>query len=532
MHIRGSFVADRDACMVTTHAGDNREGKEGVLYVAACSVEDPLVPSGGTRTTVHLNGFAIRSLPKAPHFEPPPPLQSDKAESVLADLPPTRPSHRRTKSSMSVINNTGNTFLSPHPPLPSSSPFNSLSVPLHAPPPPPLHQTLSSSTVATSTNGPSSASESAFPFPLTFQSQNQANEGLRTSAPPAPSTRPGLALSMLIRASPGYNLPHSMLQQLSVHLPLSIASIGRFLSSHGFAPHLIRDKSRAKLREEEFDSQAGKYRIVFSVGEGKEGDANEVKIRFYGGTFGGGRYDVDVRHVRSEGWRIDYDVPPASFDEALGERTEEELGGAGSGRWKSSVSIHTQKGNETRQRTRWEESPSVGSPGGDTIDEALHSSDPALVPGPLGGCTLIIDTSATTLHLPIIVTISRPCVDLASQPLAKVMRSRSRALAQAAQVALDDNSIMCDSLEEFLECGREGDERAEMCLKGARTILRELERAQQEEDTRASSRLQMSALFGEASWKSPRSPSSNRPLASPRRLGRPPSSLSLRFANS
>lgn len=30
--------------MVTTHAGDNREGKEGVLYVAACSVEDPLVP--------------------------------------------------------------------------------------------------------------------------------------------------------------------------------------------------------------------------------------------------------------------------------------------------------------------------------------------------------------------------------------------------------------------------------------------------------------------------------------------------------
>jgi len=30
--------------MVTTHAGDEREGKEGVLYVAACSVEDPLVP--------------------------------------------------------------------------------------------------------------------------------------------------------------------------------------------------------------------------------------------------------------------------------------------------------------------------------------------------------------------------------------------------------------------------------------------------------------------------------------------------------
>lgn len=30
--------------MVTTHAGDDREGREDVLYVAACSVEDPLVP--------------------------------------------------------------------------------------------------------------------------------------------------------------------------------------------------------------------------------------------------------------------------------------------------------------------------------------------------------------------------------------------------------------------------------------------------------------------------------------------------------
>jgi len=336
---------------------------------------------------------------------------------------------------------------------------------------------------------------------------------------------------MLIRASPGYNLPHSMLQQLSVHLPLSIASIGRFLSSHGFAPYLIRDRSRAKLREEEFDAQAGKYRIVFSVGERKEGDEAKVQLRFYGGTFGP-RYDIEVQHVRSEGWRIDYDVPAASFDEAIGERTEEELGGAGSGRWKSSVSIHTQSQKEARRRSRWEESPSVGSPGGDTIlDEALHS-DPALAPGPAGGCTLVIDTSATTLHLPIIVTISRPCVDLASQPLAKVMRSRSKALAQAARVALDDNSIMCDSLEEFLEWGREGDERAEMCLKGARMILRELGKAQQEEETRASSRLQASSLCGDASWKSPRSPSNTRPLASPRRLARPPSSLSLRFANS
>jgi hypothetical protein len=114
-----------------------------------------------------------------------------------------------------------------------------------------------------------------------------------------------------------------------------------------------------------------------------------------------------------------------------------------------------------------------------------------------------------------------------------MMKGRSKALAQAAQVALDDNSILCNSLEEFLACGREGDERADLYLRGAKTVLRELERATVEEG-RASSRLTSSALFGGgegSGWRgSPRSP--NRPLGSPRRLGRPPSSLSLRFANS
>ncbi|GAA5911822.1 uncharacterized protein JCM6883_001279 [Sporobolomyces salmoneus] len=535
MHIRGSFVADRDACMVTTRAGDEREGKENVLYVAACSVEDALVPSSASRTSVHLNGFAIRSLPRAPHFEPPPPPQTNTTETVLVDLPPTRPSHRRTKSSVSVLHNAQNHFLSPHPPLPTSNHLNSLSAPLH-PPPPPLNAIMSSSTLATSSNGaPPSEPDSAFPFPLTFQ--NQASNLQTTNASRNPgvgrdgtsANRPGLAVSMLIRASPGYNLPHSMLQQLSVHLPLSIYSIGRFLSSHGFAPRIVRDQgSRVKLREEEFDANLAKYQSIFSV---EEGPASEVRIRFYGGTFGR-RFDVEVQHVRPEGWRIEYDVPPPPFDDPILEQTQEELGGAGSGRWKSSVTLQGPRtSNDLRQqRTRFEDSPSIGSPGS-IPDDPHSSSDPALLPGPLGGCTLVIDFSATTLHLPVIVSISRPCADLASQPLAKMMRGRSKALAQAGQVALDE-STLCNSFEEFLECGREGDERAELYLRGAKTVLKELEKATMEEG-RTSSRLAMSALFGGGGggtgegWS--RSP---RPLASPRRLGRHPSSLSLRFANS
>ncbi|GAA5876281.1 hypothetical protein JCM16303_007082 [Sporobolomyces ruberrimus] len=530
MHIRGSFVADRDACMVTTRTGDDREGKENVLYVAACSVDDPLVPSTASRTSVHLNGFAIRSLPRPPHFEPPPAPQPTSTETVLSELSPTRPSHRRTKSSLSVLANNNLNFLSPRPPLPSSNPFNSLSVPLHSPlpmPHPPLNQTLSSSTLATSSNDVASEPESAFPFPLTFQSYNAAQASTaaaRMYEGMSASNRPGLAVSMLIRASPGYNLPHSMLQQLSVHLPLSISAIGRFLTSHGFAPYLVRTSPRVRLREEEFDTALGKYHASFSV---DEGDPDEIRIRFYGGTFGR-RFDVECQHVKPGGWRIDYDVPPAPFEDPVLEQNQEELGGPGSGRWKTSVTLNSQRVTETRQRTRFEDSPSVGSPG--SVPDETLAMDPALLPGPLGGCTIVIDTTATTLHLPVIVSISRPCADVASQPLARMMRGRSRALAQAAQVALDDNTTLCNSLEEFLECGREGDEQAELYLRGAKMVLRELERATLEEG-RASSRMTTSALFGDGGWRgSPRSP--NRPLASPRRLGRPPSSLSLRFANS
>ncbi|GAA6061331.1 hypothetical protein JCM10212_003221 [Sporobolomyces blumeae] len=558
MHIRGFLVADRDACMVSTHAEDEREGNENVLYVAACSVDDPLVPKSGVRTTVHLNGFAIRSLPQAPHYEPPPPPQSATPGSLPIDLPSVRPSHRRTKSSMSIVHATNaanSNFLMPHPPLPSSNPFKSVSAPLHPPPPPPPpprppppQQTLSSSTFATSSNGPSSSSEAAFPFPLTFKSSVEppAAETRRSSVPQASSNRPGLALSMLIRASPGYNLPHSMIQQLSVFLPLSIASIGRFLASHGFAPHLVRVGSACRLREEEFDAASGRYRVVVTPVSRRPGptdgdmETGEVRIRFHGSTFGG-RFDVEVKHVRPEGWRIDYDVPPAKAGDVLFEKTEEELGGPGSGRWSTSLTIEGARSPDGRPhaRTRFEDSPSLNSPGEASFPDAY--ADPALLPGPLGGCTLVIDVSATTPHLPVVVTITRPCSDSSSQPLKK-MRGMSKALAQASRVALEDHSTLCDSLEEFLECAREGDERAEMCLKGARTILRELERAKEQEAEKASQiRLMSSALFGggavatssrgphsSSSTASPRSPPS-RLLASPKKLNRTTSSLSLRF---
>ncbi|GAA5929096.1 uncharacterized protein JCM15063_004049 [Sporobolomyces koalae] len=504
MYIRGQFVADRDASMVMTIAADDRPGREDVLFVAGCSVDDALVPASASRTSVILNGFALRSLPRPPHFEPPP-----LPQLPAVNLAPTRPAHRRTKSSASVLN-VQHTFLAPQPPLPSSLALNSFSAPLHAPQPPappPLKQALSTSTLASSIANSPPEAESAFPFPLTTVPSIPKDIQSRYPVVP-PANRPGLAVSMVIRARPGYNLPHSMLQQLSVHLPLSIASIGRFLSTQGFAPYLVRDFHGIRLREEAFDAASAKYHVIFSLEQ--SGD-DEIKIRFFGGTFGG-RFDVEIEHVKPGGWRIEYDVAPASLDIAS-EHTEKEVGGSGSGRWKAKVIINADRSNAPQQRGRPEDSPLFPDDG---------YADMALSPGPFGGCTLVIDALATTPHLPVVVTITRSCT-VASQPLARIMRGRSKALAQAAQVALSDNSASYgNSLEEFLASGREGDERAELLLRGAKVVMQELERASQEE-SRGSSRFATSALFGEPAW-SPRSTQS-------RKLGRAPSSLSLRFAN-
>ncbi|GAA5925542.1 hypothetical protein JCM1841_006362 [Sporobolomyces salmonicolor] len=505
MHIRGTFVANRDACIVNTHASDERRNKENILYVAGCSVEDPLVPRGGTRTTIHLNGFALRSLPRPPNFEPPLPASSPDETFSAETSPPNRPSHRRTKSSVSAIQSqSGLHSLGFVPPLPTSSPSKPASVPLQPLSAPLLH-TMSASTVATSSNYPYTApSDSAFPFPATFNTSPSVPLS-KGSLPPPPSLRPGLAVSMLVRASPGYNLPQTTVNQLSVHLPLSIAAVGRFLGTHGFAPYLVREGSKAKIREEEFDVAQGRYRVVFTVddapvpqSEGGSPQAVEGKtrIRFYGSMFGRGRFVVEVRHVKPDLWRVEYDVPSLLAEEGETVKEQEELGEAGSGRWTSSLSVVSDVAREFDRRQG--RKGSMGSITGDTCEPRDDSNyvDPALLPGPLGGCTLVIPTSATTRSLPVIVTITRPCTDPHSQPLAK-MRGMSRALAHAAQVALDDNYSLCDSVEQLLECGREGgEERAEMCLRGARMVLSELQAAGENEGQRARGLPTSSFLFG------------------------------------
>ncbi|GAA5897740.1 hypothetical protein JCM6882_000082 [Rhodosporidiobolus microsporus] len=495
LSIRGTLVSDRDAAIVTTTTPDDRPAKSSVLYVASTSVEDPLLPRSGTRTQITLNGFALRPLSRSPDFEPPP--SPAPLDGALASSPPTRPSHRRTRSTMSALQagsaQMGTIPLPPLPPMPNENGGQAPQRPtllasathvgnLTTPQPPPLLHTASS---RTSISGSMSLADSPtsyppFSFPPTTNAFIPPKRG--SLAKPQPSG-PGLAVSMLVRAAPGYNLPQTVVNQLSVHLPLAIAAVGRFLALHGFAPHLLRSHDQVKLREEDYDPNAGKYRVVFTVkqpsGGERDGEEEPVKIRFHGASVGRGGFDLEIQHVEPQGWTLEYDQPTRNAqDERLRlHREDEEVGGSGSGQWRSRMSVAMKaSGGEDGRQGRKGSATSLLSP----LSNDDPARDPALLPGPSGGCTLTISPSCTNPFLPVVVCISRPTTDTGTLPLSK-MRGMSTALAQAAQVALDESSL-CDSVEHLLECGREGgEERAEMCLKGARIVIKELEEAKERE---------------------------------------------------
>ncbi|GAA6018006.1 hypothetical protein JCM10207_002738 [Rhodosporidiobolus poonsookiae] len=501
LSIRGTLVSDRDAALCTTIANDTRPGKDNILYIASTSVEDALLPKSGTRTHITLNGFALRSLSRAPHFEPPPapaPLPDGAGQSS----PPARPGHRRTRSTMSAMQ-TSSALMGtiPLPPLPSipaehasqtpqrpallgsATHVGTLSV-AQPPQPPPLQHTLSSATSYTNSSSLGESTQYPF-FPQSFPA-HALSPPKRGSVAKPPPAGPGLAVSMVVRASPGYNLPQTTVNQLSLHLPLAIAAIGRFLASHGFASHLVRSHPRLHVREEDFDPSAGRYRAVFVVKKDQRAVGREepIRIRFHGASFGRGRFDVEVSHVRPDGWSLEFDNPPqmAQDDRVKLDREDEEIGGPGSNQWRCRLSVRGSSDADGAQRRKSSTTSLLSPLSGDDA-----RPDPSTLSGSAGGCTLAISPSATNPSLPVIVCITRSTNDSATLPLLK-MQGMASALARASQVALDDNYSLCDTVEELLECGREGsEERAEMCLRSARVVLREVESAREHQAATAAS---------------------------------------------
>ncbi|GAA5988004.1 hypothetical protein JCM10908_002025 [Rhodotorula pacifica] len=506
LHLKSNLVSDRDLCVVTSSVADDRPDKSNVSYVVSASVVDLLIPPSSTTTTIHLNAFALRSLSRPPHYEPPPLLSSPSSRTrQMNGSPPIRPAHRRTRSTASALHTTSSLMGTiPLPPVPlqdgetpetpaGPSRPRLVSAQTHVghPQPPPLLHTLSNYTSATSSygyTGSISPSDVAGPYPpMHVFGQGAGQLALQKKAGPAPpiSTGPGLAVSMVIHASPGYNLPQTTIDQLSVLLPLNIAAISRYLGTHGFAPYISRSCEHLHIREETFDAQSGKYRVVFTTSaEARAKRDHQACIRFFGGSFGRGRFHVEVQHVDPKAWTLDWDIPPRPEDVNRFDlrREAEEVGSEGSGLWRSKVSLRRPGEDDRPRPERRTSSNSLFSP---VERDDPSARDPALQPGPLGGCTVYIPTSATQPSLPVVVTVERTTTVSAMLPLAR-RQGVSNALAQAAQVALDDHLSLCSSVEELLECGEEGSEaRAEVCLKGTRMVLRELETAQAREEANA-----------------------------------------------
>lgn len=283
-------------------------------------------------------------------------------------------------------------------------------------------------------------------------------------------------MSMIVRAAPGYNLPGSVVEQLSVHLPLAIHSVSRFLTTHGFAPHLVRT-SGVKLREECYKPITQDYRVVFSgrrddpgaAGRRRDDRDGNARIRFHG--FGRDKVDIELQNVDPSGFSIEYD---GGDGEELS-REVKETGGVGFWRTRLSVATTQAKSGDAGQGgwNRRGSAASLVSP------ISTSSTTPFTSSSAVDGATLIISSSAIDPFLPVTVTISRPSADSTTLPLKA--QSASAAFAVAAKV-LENPYSSCDSVEELLECGREGsEENAEMLLKGARQIVTELEKAHERE---------------------------------------------------
>jgi hypothetical protein len=288
----------------------------------------------------------------------------------------------------------------------------------------------------------------------------------RASASAAPGGA-GLHLSLVVHAAPGYSIPGSVVEQLSVNLPLALHSVSRFLSTHGFAPYLVRS-SAVKLREECYKPSAQEYRVVFN-GQ-RNGAEDSIRVRFH--SFGREKVDLELHNVDSSGFAIEYDGEPG--EESAKE--VEEVGGAGSGLWRTRLSISTPvsgDGNGCGWNRR-------GSAASLLSPVSTKSNTPFSPSTPWDGCTLVISPSAVDPFLPVTVQISRPSTDSTTLPLAR-MKSASTAIAHASS-ALENPFSTCDSVEELLECSREGsEEHAEMLLKSARRIVTELEMAKERE---------------------------------------------------
>ncbi|KAK4051372.1 hypothetical protein OIV83_002856 [Microbotryomycetes sp. JL201] len=508
MLVRGELGSDREGALVSTIDLDKRNK---TAYVASVSVDDPLLIRQAPRTTIHLNGWCLRSLPRAPAFEQPPPTANEEDSPAT----PSRPGHRRLKSSLS-IKNTG------------------LMSPSYLPPPLPAMDGLSYFPTTTTTNlvrqnstGADSAHQDENKYkdidPLDFPqfAVPKTRASLPNSNPPAriggPDDGPGLHVSFVTHVSPGFNLSQTMVNHLSMHLPLLIASIGRYLGVRGFAPWVQRLPKRDGLvvLDEQYEPLEGTYRLVFRV-DGAD-DGPDTKIRFHGSGFGKGRFEIVVEN-NIDDWELLYDVEPHVKPETVyvdehDEQHDEQHDGSSPvevqqaeqrpqppRRRKTSMSVKASPLTVTTSLSSANavvaataaDGTSVNVPPPDMASPLSPTSfvtsstaspprvDPAALPGPLGACTLVIPRHSSTRFHPITVTISRNSTTDNLTPLDRlqsVHETLGPAIRSTCLTSLSNfgASSLFDSVEDMLEAKSDkSDKMARLRLKAASDILKQV----------------------------------------------------------
>lgn len=292
--------------------------------------------------------------------------------------------------------------------------------------------------------------------------------------PPPSSSGPGIHISLVVKASPSINLPASYLAELSNKLPLSIASLNRYLSITGFAPYIKRKTPLAELDvlEEKYDSTRGDYRVVFRVHESLKEE--ETRIRFHGSSFAGGRFEIEI--LRAKTWRIQYDVEPEGLpnvrEEVTGEGTEGDEWQR-SARRKTKIFICASNSNCDVPTHHHSHSASRTPP------STPRSSylDPSRLPGPKGGMTLFLLNSSIASGPPITISITKSLTSTLAPESSS--RSATRVLGLASKLVGESHGN--SSIEEFLRSSTKVG-RAERDLEGTKEVMRLLIRARAQEE--------------------------------------------------
>ncbi|KAM0789253.1 hypothetical protein ACM66B_000096 [Microbotryomycetes sp. NB124-2] len=505
MLVRGELGSDREGALVSTIDNDKRNK---TAYVASVSVEDPLLIRQAPRTTIHLNGWCLRSLRRAPPFEEPPPKPNDEESPAT----PSRPGHRRLKSSMS-IKNTG--MLSPSflpPPLPTMDAMSYF---------PSVSLVRQNSTGADSAHNEEEKYKDVNPLDFPHFAVPRTRGSLPATNPAAAAVvnandsdenRPGLHVSFITHVSPGFNLSQTVVNQLALHLPLLIASIGRYLTVRGFAPWVQRLPKRDGLviLDEQYQPLEGCYRLVFRVDGVDEGPA--TKIRFHGHGFGKGRFEVVVENALDD-WQLEYDVEPKVQPETqyVDEHENDEEADAARRmdaktrpppprRRKTSMSVKASPLTISTNLAGTNEGTGQTSAGGPSVVSPLSATsrlslgsnsanaygggvtmDPASLPGPLGACTLVIPRHSSTRYHPITVTISRNSTIDTLNPLDKlsnvhqVLGPAIRSSSNLSNLSSTISHSLFDSVEDMLEARNESsDKMAKLRLRAVSDLLRQV----------------------------------------------------------